>query len=208
MKESTTPQPAKCIKCGSDRRSIRLCTDCYKMIPHPPERITKCDSSWHVEAEAPVPTPAQYGMCKANYVHRKHPHQEMSGCVDWKAEAPVVTAPPSTTQFPDCKDVEASANDPEAKILLARDRESFDAGFDAGKDFRGAEIARMLESKRKVLCRGCLLGKPLTRPPHSSVVGGAAIHTPEGWVCVADLALEAIGELRALAEEIAPTPQK
>ena len=33
-------------------------------------------------------------------------------------------------------------------------------------------------------CEGCKQGKPLTVSPHSSVVGVAAIHSPEGWVCM------------------------
>ena len=72
-------------------------------------------------------------------------------------------------------------------------------GFQAGESSMAERAAQALDDKRKVLCQGCLRGKPLVRPEHaSSIVGGAGIHTPEGWVCVADLAIEAV---RALAPE-------
>jgi hypothetical protein len=59
--------------------------------------------------------------------------------------------------------------------------------------------AQDLDRIRKLLCEGCKRDKPIVRPSHpSSIVGGSGIHTPEGWVCIADIAIE---KLRVLAGE-------
>ena len=68
------------------------------------------------------------------------------------------------------------------------------------------EAAREIESVRPLFCEGCKRKKPIMRPSHpSSIVGGAGIHTPEGWVCVTDLILE---RLQSLARPVPRQEEK
>lgn len=55
------------------------------------------------------------------------------------------------------------------------------------------KMVSTIENRRVVFCEGCKRKMPLMRPSHpSSIVGGAGIHTPDGWVCVTDLVIEAL----------------
>jgi len=77
-----------------------------------------------------------------------------------------------------------------------KERDAFDSGWKAGYAAGLERAAQELERIRKVLCEGCKRDKPIVRPSHpSSIVGGAGIHTPEGWVCLADVAIEKVWAL-------------